>query len=120
MNFPEAKIALCKCKEGHKIYGVRFERYENGWKATWAFPIKKQGTEKREKYDSTKLSGKIWIDGNYPGCPYCGGKSFIICSCGGLNCNIHGDDNFFKCEWCNITGELTEYTGSGFNSGSDR
>lgn len=46
MNYPKAKIALCMCKEGRRPFGVRFEEYENGWKATWAFPIKKTGAEK--------------------------------------------------------------------------
>lgn len=46
MNYPEAKIALCMCKEGRRPFGVRFEEYENGWKATWAFPIKKTGAVK--------------------------------------------------------------------------
>lgn len=44
MLYPEAKIALCKCKEGQRAFGVRFEEYENEWKATWAFVIKKDGT----------------------------------------------------------------------------
>ena len=36
----DARIALCKCKEGKKTYGVRFEKSEDGWKYTWAFKIK--------------------------------------------------------------------------------
>ena len=46
----EARIALCKCKEGKNIYGVRFEKTENGWKYTWAFP-EKEAAAKREHYD---------------------------------------------------------------------
>lgn len=48
MLYPEAKIALCKCKEGQRAFGVRFEEYENEWKATWAFVIKKM-VQPREK-----------------------------------------------------------------------
>lgn len=55
----EARIALCKCKEGKNIYGVRFEKTENGWKYTWAFPVK-EAAAKREHYDETKIVGQIF------------------------------------------------------------
>ena len=121
MIFPEAKIALCMCKEGKRPFGVRFEQYENEWKATWAFEIKKEGSEHREKYDKTSLKGKIRWDDDYPGCPYCGSRGFVICcDCGGLNCNIHSSDETFTCGWCGETGILSEYQGDGFNAGGDR
>lgn len=120
MNFPEAKIALCMCKEGRRPFGVRFEQYENDWMATWAFAIKKDGTAERENYDKTILKGKIRIESDYPGCPYCGSRRFVICSdCGGLNCNTNNDE-MFTCEWCGESGLLVEYGGGGFNAGGDR
>ena len=66
----EARIALCKCQEGRKIYGVRFEKIAENWKYTWAFPIK-ESSAKREGYDNTKIIGNIYPDTKYPGCPYC-------------------------------------------------
>ena len=63
----EARIALCKCKEGKNIYGVRFEKLEGGWKYTWAFPVK-EAAAKREHYDETKIVGQIFPDNGYPGC----------------------------------------------------
>ena len=119
-EFPEARIAICKCREGRRNFGVRFEKYGNAWKATWAFPIKKEGSEKREHYDQAKLTGNIVWGEDYPGCPYCGGRGFVICSCGGLNCNMNAKLSKFTCGWCGLTGELTGYDGAGFNSGSDR
>ena len=116
---PEARIALCKCKESKKIYGVRFEREGTGWKYTWAFPVK-EDTARREGYESTILTGDLQIDNNYNGCPYCGAKYFVVCSnCQKLNCNI-GDPTRFKCEWCGATGELQDYDGAGIASGGDR
>lgn len=47
MKFPEARIVLCKCQEGRKLFGLRMEQYENYWNATWAFPIK-ESSAKRE------------------------------------------------------------------------
>ena len=47
MLYPEAKIALCKCKEGQRAFGVRFEEYENEWnmgicnKKRWYSPERK-------------------------------------------------------------------------------
>ena len=65
----EARIALCKCKEGKNIYGVRFEKSEDGWKYTWAFPVK-EATAKREQYDKTKIMGQNVPDNGYQGCPF--------------------------------------------------
>lgn len=121
MNYPEARIALCKCKESKRPFGIRFEQYENEWMATWAFPIKKEGAEKRENYNETKLVGKIRWGADYPGCPYCRSRGFVICGeCGGLNCNIHNNGNIFECNWCGFSGELSDYSGDGFNSSNDR
>lgn len=115
----EATVALCKCKETHKVFGVRFEKVsENTWKYTWAFKIK-ESSAKREGYDNTVIEGDILPDKDYPGCPYCGSKYFVVCGkCNSLNCNIF-DGEMFECEWCGYKGELSEYTGSGIKSGED-
>lgn len=116
----EARIALCKCKEGRKAYGVRFEKFGNGWKYTWAFPVREESA-KREGYDETKILGDIGPDAAYPGCPFCRAKSFVICSCGKLNCNnVNTPNARFTCEWCGASGVLSSgYDGSGFGSGGD-
>ncbi len=119
MNKPEATVAVCKCKETHKIYGVRFEKIAQAhWKYTWAFPMK-ESTAKREGYDGTVIDGFIEPDMDYPGCPYCGTRSFIVCECGKLNCNVAASD-VFTCEWCGLTGILEDYNGDGIKSGGDR
>lgn len=112
------KIALCKCPVSHKTYGVRFEKVGKAWRYNWAFRISPQAAS-REHYDETKLVGEIAMDHNYPGCPDCESKFFIICECGHLNCNCVKGDRFV-CEWCKQEGVLGgEYTGSGFSSGGD-
>lgn len=113
----EARIALCKCKEGKNIYGVRLEKTEIGWKYTWAFPVK-EAAARREHYDETKIVGEIFPDVGYPGCPYCGTKDFVVCDCGKLNCH-NGNDTHFICNWCGLSGTLGSYDGSGFGSGGD-
>ena len=116
---PEAKIALCKCRESKKAFGVRFEKDESAWKYTWAFPVK-EDSAKREGYDETTLKGDIYPDSEYPGCPYCGRNTFIVCGgCHKLSCNITSG-NICTCEWCGMTGTITAYDGDGISSGGDR
>ena len=116
---PAVNIGLCKCKEGHRMFGVRFERNGTGWKYTWAFPIKKEASAQREGYGSYVLKGALERGTEYPGCPYCGSLAFIVCECGRLNCN-NGETGSFTCEWCGLTGTIGSYDGEGFTSGEDR
>ena len=112
-------VAVCKCPKSHKMFGVRFQqRNRRQWDYTWAFPIR-EDSARREGYDKTEIVGDIDPTSEYPGCPYCGAKYFVICSCGKLNCNSYAFDNAFLCEWCGATGTLTSYTGSGFSAGGD-
>ena len=116
---PEARIAVCKCKETKKTYGVRFEKFGEYWKYTWAFPVE-ESSAKRQGYEDTELKGGLIPDAKYPGCPYCGAKYFVVCGdCHKLNCNI-GNSNIFRCEWCNEEGILSDYQGDGVTSGGDR
>lgn len=115
----EAVIALCKCGETHKTYGVRFERTEDAcWRYTWAFEINPK-VAKREGYDSANISGSIVPSDDYPGCPHCGRKYFMVCSCGKLNCNIINDGGTATCNWCGSTGTISGYDGTGFTAGGD-
>ncbi len=113
----EAQVALAKCREGKKIYGVRMEKTSLGWKYDWAFTLS-ESRAKSENYSSTKIKGNIYPDSEYPGCPYCGAKSFVVCGCGRLNCN-NSDEKIFTCEWCGAKGELVDYQGDGFDSAGD-
>lgn len=118
---PEARIAMCKCKEAKgRTYGVRFQRDgSSSWKYTWAFEMN-ESSAKREGYNDTQIMGNIDPDESYPGCPYCKTKYFVICgACQHLNCNI-GTGNLFTCEWCGNTGMLGGFYGDGIASGGDR
>lgn len=114
----EAQVALCKCQEGKKAYCVRMEKTSLGWKYDWAFKIN-VGRAKSEGYDSADIKGTIYPDPEYPGCPYCKAKTFVVCgACGKLNCN-NSTGNIFTCEWCGAKGELVKYGGSGIKSVGD-
>ena len=117
---PEARIAMCKCKESKgRTYGVRFQRDGSGWKYTWAFKMN-ESSAKREGYNDTQIMGIIEPDENYPGCPYCQTKYFVVCgACQHLNCNIN-TGSIFTCEWCGNSGTLSGFYGDGIASGGDR
>lgn len=114
----EGQIGLCKCPKTHQLFGVRFERKNGTWFYNWAFKIREESASK-EHYDENVIKGEIDIEEEYPGCPYCGNKGFIVCSCGKLNCsNIEG--NILTCEWCGQQGRLAgAYDGRGIKAGSD-
>lgn len=100
---PEARIALCKCKETKKIYDVRMEK-----------------AAKREGYDAAILKGNIGWTPEYNGCPYCGTISFTVCgTCKKLNFQTP-TGQYFTCEWCGSSGWLTDYDCAGVMSGGDR
>lgn len=114
----EAQVALCKCQEGKKTFGVRMEKTPIGWKYDWAFLIN-EDRAKAEGYDNATIVGAIYPDPEYPGCPFCKGNTFVVCgACGKLNCNnVRG--KIFTCEWCGAKGELINYSGSGIKSSGD-
>ena len=115
----EARVVLCKCKEGRKLFGLRVEECEDYWISNWAFPIK-ESSAKRENYDESNIKGKIKFTEEFPGCPYCHTHKFIVCgTCKKLNCNP-GVNEIFTCEWCGETGEIVEYKGNGIKSGNDK
>lgn len=100
-----AVVAICKCSQTKKLYGIRFEKTDRGWEYTWAFQINEK-TASREQYDKTKISGNLIEGIEYPGCPHCGAKGFFLCSCGKINC-WQGGGGYATCSWCGNSGVLS-------------
>ncbi len=113
----EAGIVTCKCGKVNKLYGIRFEKIDGQWIYNWAFELN-ESMAKREGYDTTVIKGDIMPTDDYPGCPYCKTKYFVICKCGRLSCN-NSESELFTCPWCGNSGRLTVYDGSGFSSHGD-
>ena len=114
----DAVVVLCKCGKHHKTYGIRAEKRESdSWACTWAFPIK-ESSAKREGYDKSSIKGNIVFTEEFPGCPYCGGRNWTVCSCGHLNCTLV-TNGIFTCEWCGAQGTISDYTGEAISAGMD-
>ena len=101
-----AKIIMSKCRKTKKAFGIRFEEISpKNWNANWTFKVS-ESSAKKEKYESEKIAGSFWLDAKYPGCPYCGGKSFYVCGqCGRLNC-WDLETKSVTCAECSYTGEI--------------
>ena len=104
----EANVIIAKCAQAKKPYGIRIEkRKDRVWYCNWAFKISEKSAA-NEGYDSTVISGKVDLDPEYPGCPYCGGGGWVSCGhCGKLTCWGSGGNNFV-CAWCGVASGVRE------------
>ena len=113
----KAFAIMAVCEETKKHFGITVDEISSRhYKFVWAFKIDKDIAHK-EGYDIHTVTGTVELDGEYPGCPYCGSKQFYIFSCGKVVC-YHGQQRV-TCPECGATGELTavdeiDLKGSGY------
>ena len=69
-------VAACRCAKSGGLFGVRFEKRNNTWVYNWAFKLS-EATAQHEGYDSIEICGRVTLDPDYPGCPYCETKSLF-------------------------------------------
>lgn len=83
----DAFVVMAQCETTKESFGVTFNPIsQNLFRMMWAFKIKKN-VAKKDKYDIKSVSGKIDVDTNFNGCPYCGSQIFYFCgSCGKMVC----------------------------------
>ena len=95
----QATVVMAKCRRAKQPFGIRMERRRNGtWYCTWAFKLGERAAA-REGYGDTMVSGRVDLDPEYPGCPYCGAGGWFCCgSCGKLTCNA--GETEVTCAWC--------------------
>ncbi|WP_194908272.1 hypothetical protein [Catenulispora rubra] len=97
-------VVVARCQRTTSAtFGIRL--YHDGsstWSATWAFAIDPARAD-REGYTSTALSGRFAVDPAYPGCPSCGGTSFVLCSsCRRVGC--WPGSGHWTCPFCGVGG----------------
>jgi len=101
----EATVVIGTCQKHKQVFGIRAEKVKKEWHFNWAFPMDAR-TAKRERYDTTIVSGNILLDDEYPGCPYCKDNGFVHCgNCGKISCWDRKTMKF-KCPVCGSKGEI--------------
>ena len=110
----EARVILSRCLNDKKLFGVRVEKRKNDWVRTWAFKISEQ-IAKNEKYGSEKINGSFNEADDFAGCPYCGARSFVLCTCGKMSC--WNGQNQITCPWCGKSSSVQTASNFNFNSG---
>jgi hypothetical protein len=93
-----AVVVNARCKRNRQAFGIRMEeKSPRYWVADWAFAVK-DAVAKKEGY-SQNISGRFDFADEYPGCPHCGGKTLMVCSCGKVSC-WDGISTRVTCPWC--------------------
>ena len=118
-----AKIIISRCAKTKASFGIRIEQIGIDWVRTWAFPIN-EAKAKNEGYDTNKVTGSMQRTVDFPGCPYCGSKGFVHCSCGKIGCwnakdGTGGEYGQYTCPWCNCKSDIYvsekfDISGSGY------
>lgn len=95
-------IVMSRCSRSKESFGIRFEKDDqSNWVVDWAFPVK-EALGRKEGYDKNEIKGRITLDTQYPGCPYCHNESFVLCStCAKVSC-YDNTSNWVVCPWCNV------------------
>jgi|GEM_PF-3999782 len=95
-NHRRIVFGVFRCKKESKEFRVKIEEKSSGvWSLTQASTIESGIKAYHEKLD---IEGSFEFD-NYDGCPHCGARGIILCTCGRIFCwNATTKKN--KCPWC--------------------
>lgn len=102
----EATVLPVKCSKTGNYFGMRVEKQQNYWVSTWAFKLDERIISV-EKYDQEKVNGEIYLDPEYPGCPYCRHRSFVQCGACRKLFDWDGETKKVVCANCDRELELT-------------
>ena len=95
----EATVILMRCKINKGLSGIRVQKMVDGkWARTWSFKINERIAKNENFSDDLQLEGMLpTVD--FPGCPYCGSKGFVICNkCKKMTCRAN--ESVMTCSWC--------------------
>jgi len=114
----QATVVMAKCQKSKQPFGIRVEqRQDSVWHCTWAFKLSERAAA-NEGYGDTLVSGRVELDDEYPGCPYCGATGWVVCAgCKRLTCN--NGDTLVTCAWCGkslkcVAAEVFDLKGGGY------
>lgn len=105
------------CNKSKENFGVTVDKIANNhYKMVWAFKLDRDRA-KREGYDKKTAKGSLDNDVNYPGCPYCGCRQLVFCSCGAVTC-WDGESRTITCPKCKQTGEIANVSSVDLKGGA--
>jgi len=115
----EATVILMRCKKNKALSGIRVQKMEDdNWWLTWSFAVSEKSAKKEGFSQHYTLKG-MYNTAEYPGCPYCESKGFVVCNkCQNLTC--YSGEKSLNCAWCgnfldNIVGaDNFELSGGGY------
>ncbi len=109
-----AMITPVKCMRSGKYFEIRWEQLGvRMWEATWSYKVSPPAPGTGGSFVSGgRISGKLKISNQFPGCPYCGGKVLTECSrCHQIYCHDIREGIHTKCPWDGAEGTIE--TGDG-------
>lgn len=71
-------VIMATCQRTKREFGITVQKEGKDFLFTWAFKLN-VATAKREGFEKNKVSGNVFTDERYPGCPYCGATSWFQC-----------------------------------------
>ncbi len=114
---PSVVVLLARCAKRKEPFGVRLERRDRAWFATWAFRTR-AASAAREGYGATVAEGGLDLDASYPGCPWCEATTLVQCPCDKVSCAVPNAMTT-TCGHCGKTARIEGYI-TRVTAGDDR
>ena len=110
-------VIMAVCQRTGQPYGITAERVGRDFHFKWAFKLS-ASSAKREGFDKNRVSGNIFDDAEFPGCPHCGADTWYQCGgCRKFVCHRSGDRSG-KCPSCGNQGEIVTADSFDLSGGS--
>lgn len=117
----EMLLVPARCAQSRRPFLIRMKRAgAEEWRAVAAFALNEERLRNPE-FGNARISGRLKIDGDYPGCPHCRWNSlFVDGHCGSrISCIDPGADST-ECPWCGNSAQVKALTNATIKGLGDR
>ena len=117
----EMLLVPARCGQSRRPFLIRMKRANaEEWDAVAASAVSEERLRNPE-FGNARISGRLKIDGDYPGCPHCDRRSlFVDGRCGShISCMEPGADHT-ECPWCGNPAQAKTLTNATIKGLSDR
>ena len=101
----EEMVVMATCQQSKKTFGITAQKVGKDYVFKWAFKLNRESAQ-HEGFECNHVTGNIFNDIEYPGCPHCGAASW--CQCG--NCNrficLDPGQKAVRCPECGFESEV--------------